>query len=322
MRKILMIFITHTLLFGTNFVSIHDLCEVGCNNNPKEIELLQKFLNIDRGITNRVKVTTLFDNATKKAVKEFQKKHALLPTGYVGYLTKQAMQKELNKKLLALAKRKKSNKKIDFLLNNQSTQIHFAKQKELIPYAFSNVHFKTYKEFRKRFSPKSYAIYKNPKLLALAGKAKTLLKVDVSEQRVKLLVNGAIALDAPCTTGSYSKFEPNTKTYRDKHTPFGTFKILEKIANKRSNIFGRIYKNGKLVFVGDRRKYRGSWKGAKFVGAPLFHWMRLTNSGIGIHVGKHIRRYPHSNGCIELSKDVAKLLFSKLKVGMTVKVVN
>ncbi len=78
---------------------------------------------------------------------------------------------------------------------------------------------------------------------------------------------GKGCLSSPCTTGAKRKFEPNTKTYRDKRTPLGTFKIMEKIPNKRSNIFGTIYVNGRAVFRGDRRKYRGP-KG-RFVGHPL-----------------------------------------------------
>ncbi len=308
--------------FAADFTSFHDICQKGCANNPKEVALLQKFLNIEKDFAHRLKITGKYDNPTQKALIAFQKKYGLLPSGYVGILTKKQIQKVLNQKLITLSKAKKSNKKIDFLVKNQSTKINLPHQKETKKFSFANNKFEGYKAFRKKYSPKSYAIYKDKKLLALANKAKTLLKVDVSEQRIKLLVNGKVALDAPCTTGSSHKFEPNTKTYRDKHTPLGTFKIIEKIANKRSNIFGKIYKNGKLIFVGDRRKYKGSWKGAKFVGAPLFHWMRLTGSGIGLHASNHIKRYPGSNGCIRLPKNVAKVLFSKLKIGSTVKVVN
>jgi len=183
--------------------------------------------------------------------------------------------------------------------------------------------FKSYEEFVRSVDlRKSYAVYQDPKLLKKAGGRNTLLKVDISEQRVKLVVDGKIALDAPCTTGSKHKLEPNTRTYRDKRTPLGTFKVMEKIATKRSNIFGDIYKNGKLIYHGDRRKYKGSWKGVKFVGAPLKNWMRLTSSGIGLHASTHVKRYPGSNGCIRLLPTVANTLFKKVKPGTTVKVVN
>jgi len=143
----------------------------------------------------------------------------------------------------------------------------------------------------------------------------------VSEQRVRLVVNGKVALDAPCTTGAKRKFEPNTKIYRDKHTPLGTYKIREKIADKRSTIFGDIYKNGKRIYHGDRRKYKGSWEGVKFVGASLKHWMRLTSNGIGLHASKYVKRYPGTNGCIRLPDHVAHTLFAKDK-GTVVRVVR
>ena len=181
----------------------------------------------------------------------------------------------------------------------------------------------TYEAFRRAVNlRKSFAVYKDSKLLSKAKRAKTILKVDVSEQRVKLLVDGKVALSAPCTTGAKHKFEPNTKTYRDKHTPYGTFKIMEKIATKRSTIFVDIYRHGKRIYHGDRRKYRGSFRGVKVVGAPLYNWMRLTSGGIGLHASSHVKRHPGSNGCIRLPKNVSNMLFSKLRRGSIVKVVN
>jgi len=183
--------------------------------------------------------------------------------------------------------------------------------------------FKSYYEFKKYVDlRKSYKIYQDKELLSKANPKNIKLIIDVSNQRVKLLAGDKVALDAPCTTGSKHKLEPNTKTYRDKHTPLGTFKILEKIAQKRSTIFVNIYKNGRLIYHGDRRKYRGSLRGVKIVGAPLFNWMRLTSSGIGLHASSHIKRYPGSNGCIRLPKRVANTIFNKVKRGTIVKVVQ
>ncbi len=91
---------------------------------------------------------------------------------------------------------------------------------------------------------------------------------------------------------------------------------MEKIPNKRSNIFGTIYVNGRAVFRGDRRKYRGP-KG-RFVGHPLKKWMRLTSEGIGLHASKYVKRYPGSNGCIRLPYDVANIIFSKVTKGTKV----
>ncbi len=304
---------------GASFSKLHDICETtkvqSCPNNAKEIALLQKFLNYGRD--KKLTINGKYDRATKDAVISFQKKHGLPATGYVGTLTKNELDRELKK---LLSKVKASNKSKTKVVKKD------IKPKKLAKRDSKKINLKkisSYEAFKKSVNlRKSFAVFKDHKLLSKAGRAKTVLKVDISEQRVKLLVDGKVALSAPCTTGSKHKLEPNTKTYRDKRTPIGTFKILEKIATKRSNIFGNIYRNGKLIYHGDRRKYRGSWKGVKFVGAPLYKWMRLTSSGIGLHASKYIKRYPGSNGCIRLPKNVANTLFSKLKKGTIVKVVN
>ena len=175
---------------------------------------------------------------------------------------------------------------------------------------------KRYEAFKKSLDlRKSYKIYENKELLAKATPENSHVVVDVSEQRAKLLVDDVVAYCTPCTTGSKRKFEPNTKTYRDKRTPYGTFRIMEKIKAKRSNLFGRIYKGKRCIFVGDRRKYKGSKKGIRYEGAPLFYWMRLTGCGIGFHESKYIKRYPGTNGCIRLPKKSAKIFFAKMQKG-------
>ena len=345
---------------AASFQKLHDICDTtatqSCPNKSNEIKLLQKFLNI--GADKKIAVSGKWDSNTKLAVINFQKEHKIPATGYVGAMTKTILDKELQAKLskskakktttkiakttkvtkkvvkvakttkkvtktIKIAKTKASKKEITKV---KKAAIKLAKAKVATKKVAKKVDIKkisTYEAFRRSVNlRKSFAVYKDPKLLKVAGKAKTILKVDVSEQRVKLVVNGKVALSAPCTTGAKHKLEPNTRTYRDKHTPLGTFRILEKIATKRSTIFGNIYRNGKLIYHGDRRKYRGSWSGVKFVGAPLYKWMRLTSGGIGLHASSHVHRNPGSNGCVRLPKSVANTLFSKLKKGTIVKVVN
>jgi len=291
------------IVYAGDITHIKDICETTstqeCNNNSNDIKLLQEMLNADNSIHVHLAIDGKWGKQTKNAVIKFQKTHHISPTeGYVGYKTKNALKK--------YAKVYTHNSKLTY------------HTKKLKPKCYN-----CYADFKKNINLKrSYAVYTDKKLLARARKARKKLIVDVSEQRVKLVVNGKIALDAPCTTGAKHKFEPNTKIYRDKHTPLGTYRIREKIANKRSTIFGDIYRNGKRIYHGDRRKYRGSWKGVKFVGASLKHWMRLTSSGIGLHASKYVKRYPGTNGCIRLPYHVAHTLFSKVDKGTVVKVVR
>jgi len=327
-----------TLSQAASFQNLHDMCDITdtqkCPNKPVEVKLLQKFLNVNS--SNKIIVSGKWSKETKNAVMTYQSKHGLPATGYVGKITKNQLDKDLSKLLAKL--HKKADSKPQKLVKTEpstkkeqkkATKTTLAKNKKTDNKKIATAKkvdikkLTSYEAFRRSVNlRKSFAVYKNAKLLSKAGKARTLLKIDVSEQRVKLVVNGKVALSAPCTTGAKHKLEPNTRTYRDKHTPLGTFKILEKIATKRSTIFGNIYRHGKLIYHGDRRKYRGSWRGVKFVGAPLYKWMRLTSSGIGLHASNHVHRYPGSNGCIRLPKSVANTLFSKLRKGTTVKVVN
>ena len=116
--------------------------------------------------------------------------------------------------------------------------------------------YNTYTDFRKNINlRKSYKVYEDKKLLSRANGKNTKLKVDISEQRVRLYVDGKVALCAPCTTGAKRKLEPNTGIIRNQSTPKGTFKITEKIADKRSTIFGKMYKGKKLVYKGDSRGF-------------------------------------------------------------------
>ncbi len=178
-----------------------------------------------------------------------------------------------------------------------------------------------YAEFKRKVNlRKSFKVFKDKKLLSKANGKNTHIKVDISEQRLMLLVNGKVALSSPCTTGAKRKLEPNTRVIRDKRTPKGVFKITEKISNKRSTIFGDMYRNGKRVYHGDRRKYRGPK--AKYVGASLKNWMRLTGSGIGLHASKYVKRHPGTNGCIRLPFKVAKTVFAKVKTGTKVSITN
>jgi len=160
---------------------------------------------------------------------------------------------------------------------------------------------------------KSHDVYKNEDALAKATRANTKVKVNLTDQRAQLILREGetetVALDTPCTTGKAGK-----------RTPSGNFRITEKIVTKRSTIFGTLYKNGKRVHGGDRRKYRGSYD--KYVGAPLPYWMRLTGDGIGMHFSKYIKRYPGSNGCIRMPKDAVRTIFNKTRKGTPVTVTH
>ena len=174
----------------------------------------------------------------------------------------------------------------------------------------SSANAKSYTEFKKTTNfPKTTKVFTDQALLKKANGKNTKVKIDLSEQRIKLYVNNKIALCSPATTG---------KKY--KRTPKGSFTIKEKIKHKRSSIFGKLYRGKKMVYKGDRRKYRGKY--TRYQGAELKNWMRLTSDGIGIHGSKYIFRVPHSNGCVRVPYDVVGKIYSCVGTGTRVSVVK
>ncbi|MEA3434095.1 MAG: L,D-transpeptidase family protein [Campylobacterota bacterium] len=296
------ILLTTLMLFSFSqakhsFKTYDDMCEntgtQECINESSQIKNLQIALNADKNLNLNLNTDGKWGKDTKDAVVKFQKHHKLMPVaGYVGTKTKRQLDKV-------------------------SKNIKFPKVKKVASSSSSSC----YADFKRKTNlKKSYKVFKDKSLLSKANGKNTKLKVDISEQRVRLYVDGKVALCSPCTTGAKRKLEPNTRTIRDKRTPKGTFKITEKIFDKRSTIFGKFYRNGKMVYKGDRRKYRGPK--AKYKGASLKNWMRLTSSGIGLHSSKYVKRNPGTNGCIRLPDNVARTIFAKVNTGTKVSIVN
>jgi len=149
--------------------------------------------------------------------------------------------------------------------------------------------------------------YRNKELLSQATADNVSLEISLSEQRGLLLVRTAIAMDFPVATG------------RKSHpTPAGSYTILAKETNYSSNLYGKIYdaQNVLLVTDADARKDLVP-EGGRFEGATMPYWMRLTDTGVGLHVG-YVPGRPASHGCIRLKHDVATQLFDLVRVGTPV----
>lgn len=107
-------------------------------------------------------------------------------------------------------------------------------------------------------------------------------------------------------------------------TPTGHFAITEKVADKQSNLYGRIYDgNGRLVNADARVGRDPIPAGGRFVGADMPYFMRLTNDGIGMHGGNiPVPGSPASHGCIRLPYALAPVLFRHVGVGTQVRIVS
>ncbi|MGC6427631.1 MAG: L,D-transpeptidase [Akkermansiaceae bacterium] len=169
----------------------------------------------------------------------------------------------------------------------------------------------SYPSFKARSDyPQTGKVYRNETIYSAATPQNTSIRIDLSDQRAQLLVGPEqkVAIDTPVCTGKAGK-----------RTPAGTYRVQEKVIDKRSNIFGTTYYKGRRVHGGDRRKYRG--RRDKYIGAPLPYWMRMTG-GIGMHGSEYVLRYPASNGCVRTPHSVIADIYHKMRMGGKVVVVN
>lgn len=165
----------------------------------------------------------------------------------------------------------------------------------------------SYEHFKFGSYPGTTRAWKNSPLLAVADSSNTQVKIDLSTQRGFLMVGDQIAMDYRVSTG------------REKYkTPTGIYRITEKIKDKRSNLYGKILDaDGKVVKSDADSREDEIPEGGKFLGAPMPYWMRLTNTGIGMHEGNVNRRYA-SHGCIRTHASAVPIVFGKTKVGTPV----
>lgn len=151
--------------------------------------------------------------------------------------------------------------------------------------------------------------YRNKALLSQATAENVSLEISLSEQRGLLLVRTAIAMDFPVATGK--KSHP---------TPSGSFTIRAKEKNYSSNLYGKIYDAQNVVLVGDADARTDVIpEGGRFEGAMMPYWMRLTDTGVGLHIG-YVPGRPASHGCIRLKRDAARDIYDLVKVGTPVDV--
>jgi len=150
--------------------------------------------------------------------------------------------------------------------------------------------------------------YRNKALLEQATPDNVSLEISLKEQRGLLLVRGAIAMDFPVSSGKASH-----------PTPMGSYTIRAKEKDYHSNLYGRIFDATGAVVVADADSRKDAPpEGGKFEGAAMPYWMRLTDGGVGMHVGYVPGGRAASHGCIRLKKENATEIFDLVKIGTPV----
>ncbi len=128
--------------------------------------------------------------------------------------------------------------------------------------------------------------------------------VSLSKQRAYLLSGDQVAIDSPISSGKQAGM-----------TPPGSFSVLEKDKDHRSNVYGDfVDREGRVVRSGVSVRIDSAPSGTHYVGAPMTWFMRLTGDGVGMHIGI-LPGYPASHGCIRMPSQAAEMFYSKVRVG-------
>ncbi len=143
-----------------------------------------------------------------------------------------------------------------------------------------------------------------PRVLNMATPDNTRVYVSLGKQRAYLFVGDEVAVDSPISSGK-----------RAGMTPKGSYTVLEKDPDHRSSVYGAFCNSrGLIVRAGVSTRIDSAPSGTHYVGAPMKWFMRLTNEGVGMHVGI-LPGYPASHGCVRMPEEGAKLFYDHVKVG-------
>lgn len=105
-------------------------------------------------------------------------------------------------------------------------------------------------------------------------------------------------------------------------TPRGTFHITEKMPLKRSNRYGQYVKpDTREIVVAKHWEHRGPKPpGTVYQGIAMPWWMRLTDYGVGMHVGFFIPGQPSSKGCIRAPEEGQRFFYENCRIGTPVRI--
>ena len=157
--------------------------------------------------------------------------------------------------------------------------------------------------------PKTMTTWKNEDILSRTNAENSSIRISLDMQRGFLMNGEDVAIDYPVSSGVPSR-----------PTPPGTYYILEKVVDKHSNKYGKIYDAAGEIVNGDADSTLDAIpEGGRFQGAPMRYWMRLTNDGVGHHIGPLPRsRRPASHACIRGPSATIPIVYSKVKAGTRV----
>lgn len=154
----------------------------------------------------------------------------------------------------------------------------------------------------------------NHEAYALAKPKDVKVEISLSSQTAQMIDrNGNVLLEMDVSTGKPKK-----------PTPPGKFRVMEKLPLKASGLYGQyVMKETGEVVVARTWEHEGPKpEGTVYKGIDMPFWLRLTNDGVGMHVGGFPRGSTTSHGCIRCPEEPQKLVYDKARVGMRINVIN
>lgn len=147
----------------------------------------------------------------------------------------------------------------------------------------------------------------SPRVLEKITQDNAEIRVSLRRQRAYLTLGGGeIAIDTPISSGKAAGM-----------TPPGKYRVQEKDADHRSNLYGNyVDSRGRVVRGGVSVAIDSAPSGTRFEGAPM-RWFLRVHGAIGMHVGM-LPGYPASHGCIRMPEEIAKMIYERVKVGTPV----
>lgn len=105
-------------------------------------------------------------------------------------------------------------------------------------------------------------------------------------------------------------------------TPVGDFTVREKLPLKRSNLYGQYVRSetGEVVVPRAWEHDGPQPAGTEYLGIAMPFWLRLTDDGVGVHVGGFERGKCTSHGCVRCPEEPQKRCWELCRVGTRVHV--
>jgi lipoprotein-anchoring transpeptidase ErfK/SrfK len=137
------------------------------------------------------------------------------------------------------------------------------------------------------------------------GNRSKRIVIDLSRQTATLYRGKTVIGECKVSTGR-----------EGNDTPPGIYKVIQKDADHRSNLYGNYVRKGRVVKAGVDVRKTPKPPGATFDGAPMFYFLRFQGP-YGLHAGV-VPGYPASAGCVRLPLRQARRFYHAVDLGTPV----